>query len=389
MAKPNKKRDTLESQLGRPKKGALSTYPQKLRNLIFKIRDNHEGWGANTILVELVEEHGYQKDELPGLDAVNRFIKQNGFVKERIPSGKMPIGQCKGKGKVKHFHDLWEMDAEGAVAVSGLGYISNINIKDSKSKAHCMAFPVHVKGQMSQPKTDSYLWALRLAFEQWGLPKAIQVDRDSVFIDNTSKSAFPSRMHLLLIGLGVKLCFINLAPPLKQAIVERSHQTLNKQTIKGQHYDNWKKLFQFTNKRRKRMNEKLPNRSLGGRAPLEMFPAAKHSGRHYEIAQEEQLIQMSKIYKYLSKCCWYRKVSKARTLSLSGKIYYLKNAQPNEQVQIKFCNRSKKLIFRNAKELFIAKLPIKDFLIHDIMGASTKDLISTKKRLFRLKDFPL
>ena len=137
------------------------------------------------------------------------------------------------------------------------------------------------------------------------------------------------------------------------------------------------------------MNEKLPNRSLGGRAPLEVFPAAKHSCRHYEVAQEKQLLQMSKIYKYLSKCCWYRKVSKAKTISLSGKIYYLKNAQSDEQVQIKFCNRSKKLIFRDAKELFIAKLPIKDFLIQDIMGASTKDLISTKKKLFRLKDFPL
>jgi len=387
MAKPNKKRGTLESQVGRPKKGALSTYPQVLRDLIFKIRERHEGWGANTILVELEQEYDYHKDELPGVDAVNRYIKQKGFVKERIPSGKMPLEKC--KNKIKHFHDLWEMDAEGAVGVSGLGYVSNINIKDAKSKVHCMAFPVHVKGQMSQPKTDSYLWTLRLAFEKWGLPKAIQVDRDSVFIDNTSKSPFPSKMHLLLIGLGVKLCFINLPPPLKQAMVERSHQTLNKQTIEGQHYDNWKKLFQFTNKRRKRMNEKLPNRSLGGKAPLEAFPTARHCGRHYELAKEEQLIHMGKIYKYLSKCCWYRKISNVKTLSLSGKIYYLKNAKPYEQVQIKFCNRSKKLIFRDAKELFIAKLPLKDFSIQDIMGASAKDLISTKKKLFRLKDFPL
>ena len=386
MARPHKKGESLYSQFGRPIKGALSTYPQEMKDLIFDIRDKHEGWGASVILVELEEKYGYSDVELPSNDAVNRYLKQEGFIKERVPKGHLLSEECKPP---KRFHDLWEMDAQGAVAVDGLGHVSNINIKDTKSKAHCMAFPVHVKGRSSQPKTSHYLWTLRLAFEQWGLPKAIQVDRDSVFIDSASKSPFPSKMHLFLIGLGVKLCFIDVPPPRKQAMVERSHQSIDKQTLQGQHYDYWKQLFLFTNERRKLINEKLPNRLLGKKAPLAVFPKAKHSGRPYTVEQEAELISMFRIYKHLAKCLWYRKVSSVKTISLDGETYYLKEATSGTQLEIKFCNRTKKLIFRNAKELIIAKMSIKNFSTQDIMEATTKELILMKKKLFHKRNFPL
>jgi len=92
---------------------------------------------------------------------------------------------------------------------------------------------------------------------------------------------------------------------------------------------------------------------------------------------------------YLAKCIWYRKVSKVKTISLDRKIYYLKNAKPESYVQIKFCNRRKKLIFRDAKELIVAKLPMKDFSKEKIMEATTEQLISMKKKLFSKRKFPL
>ncbi len=354
----------LEKQRGRPIKGALSSYPAELIKLIHDLRTKHEGWGAITILIEL-EDYGYSKSDLPSVDAVNRYLKEAGFMKKREPSSPMPSKKCK---KAKHAHDLWEMDAQGSTEVKGIGAVAMINIKDQKSKIHCMAFPVHVKTKMTQPKTDSYLWAMRLAFEQWGLPKAIQVDKDSVFIDNKSKSPFPSQVHLLLIGLRIRLCFIDVPPPRKQSMVERSHQTIERQAIIGQQYETWQQLFQFTNKRRKKLNEKLPNRMLGKKAPLTAFPEAKHSGLHYRVETEEQLIDMKRIYKYLSKCCWFRRVSKAKTLSLDSKVYYLKNAKPETQLQINFCNKRKKLIFQDDNERIVAIHPIKDFSIHYIMN---------------------
>ena len=375
----------LEKLRGRPIKGALSSYPSELVKIIHDLRTKHEGWGAIPILIEL-EDYGYSKSDLPGVSAVNRYLKEAGFIKQREPSSRMPSEKCQ---KAKHPHDLWEMDAQGANKVKGIGAIAMINIKDQKSKIHCMAFPVHVKTKMTQPKTDSYLWAMRLAFEQWGLPKAIQVDKDSVFIDNKSKSPFPSQVHLLLIGLGIKLCFIDVPPPRKQSMVERSHQTIDRQAMRGQQHETWQQLFRFTNKRRKKLNEKLPNRMLDKKAPLIVFPEAKHSGLHYRVETEQQLIDMKRIFKYLSKCCWFRKVSKAKTISLDSKVYYLKNAKPETQLQIKFCNRRKKLIFQDDKEHIVAIHPIKDFSIQHIMKATTENLILMKKMLFKNKDFPL
>lgn len=219
----------------------MSTYPTKLRSLIHKLRKQHEGWGAITLLLELEVVYGYAPCDLPSEAVVNRYLKEQGLIAIKTPVGSMPSG--KSKGRAKKSHGLWEMDAQGTIKVKGLGYISMINIKDSQSKLYCMSFPVQVKGKMSQPKTVHYYWALRLAFEEFGLPKAIQVDKDSVFIDNTSKSPFPSKLHLFLIGLGIELCFIQVAPPAKQAMVERSHQTVDKQVTKGQTYKTWYTLF--------------------------------------------------------------------------------------------------------------------------------------------------
>lgn len=338
------------------------------------------------ILVELEEQYRYSKKDLPSIDAINRFLRQESLVKQRAPSGQLAVEKCK---PAKRFHDLWEMDAQGAVAVRDLGYVSMINIKDFKSKVHCVAFPVHVKGIKSQPKTLSYLWSLRLAFEQRGLPKAIQVDKDSVFIDNTSKSPFPSKVHLFLIALGVKLCFINVAPPLKQATVERSHQTMDRHALKGQQYKYWKELFLATALYTRRVNEKLPSRLLDKKAPLEKFPKAKHSGRAYNLQQEEELMDIKRVHKYLAKCSWYRRVSNARSISISGKIYYVRQAKPMQQIKINFCNRSKKLVFRNVNEHILAKVPPKNLTIKAIMGGTSKELIQMRKKLFRARDFPL
>lgn len=387
MEKPNKKRGLLEPLRGRPRQGFLSSYPKELRDLIYQLREYHGGWGAITILLELEQEYGYKRTELPSEKSVNNFLREKGLIADRIPRGSIPDGNC--PNPIKHFHDLWEMDAQGTIFVKGIGYHSMINIKDSKSRAYCMSFPARSNGKMSQPKTIHYYWALRLAFEEFGLPKAIQVDKDSVFIDNTSKSPFSSSIHLFLIGLGIELCFINVSPPLKQAMVERSHQTMDGQVTKGQQYDNWQQLFRNTNKRRKRMNDQYPSRSLGKKAPLQVFPKARHSNRPYCVEKEEELMDFKRVYKYLTKCVWYRKISKVKTISLDSSIYYLKNAKPETQIQIKFCNRSKKLIFRDAKELIVAKIPFKNFSIERIMGTTTKNLIALKKNLFRSRDFPL
>ncbi len=386
MAATSKKRGNAESEMGRPYKGVLGGYPPELVDQIKSLRKANEGWGAISILVELEEEYSYSKSDLPSQASVNRYLKQEGFIKPYEPKGILPVNPCK---KPRAVHELWEVDAQGATKVSGIGYQAMINMKDGQSKKHCMAFPVAVKNQSSQPATVHYKWAFRLAFTESGLPQIIQVDKDSVFIENTSKSPYPGRLHLWLLALDVELCFINVPPPAKQAMVERSHQTIEKQVIQGKHYDDWQQFFKNTTKRRKRLNEKFPNRMLDKKAPLQVYPEAAHSTRPYSVKQEYKLLNLNRIYTFLSKAKWYRKTSSGKMVSLGAQRYYLKNAVPKSQVQITFCKQTRLLIFRDVKEQELAQLPVKGLSKKDLMGTDSKKLIAMNKKLHKVRDFPL
>ena len=379
-----KKKGDLSPSCGRPS-GALQSYPALLRKRIYDFRDANEGWGAVSILVELEEKFGYPKSDLPTPYSVHRYLRECGFIKSKEPKGNLPNGTLP---LVKQVHDLWEMDAQGAVAVDGLAYIAMINIKDAKSKTYIGAFPVQVKGAKSQPKTVHYLWALRLAFEEFGLPKAIQVDKDSVFIDNTSKSAFPSKLRLFLLALGVELCFIELPPPAKQAMVERAHQTLYKQVLEGKTYANWQALFSNTNERRRILNYKYPCRTLGKKAPLQAFPQVAKPQRSYCLEQEPELLKIERVEAFLATCKWFRKVSTVKTLSL-GKIHYLKQAKPNTALSITFCNKNKKLIFRDVNELIVQEIDASDFVKKLLNFPPIEEMIDTKRKLFENDKFPL
>lgn len=372
--------------MGRPVQGALSTFSKKLRDKIKAYRVSNEGWGAISILVELKIRDGYLKTELPSANAVHLFLKQEGLISVKERTNPLPVTPCQRPEAV---HDLWEMDAKGAMKVSGIGYQSLINVKDGLSKKYCMTFPVAVGNANTQPSKVHYQWVLRLAFLESGLPKGIQVDKDSVFIENSCKSPFPSKMHLWLIGLGINFCFIEKPPPAYNAMVERSHLTLKNQVIKGKEYENWRAFFDNCNLRRKRLNEKYPSRSFSGKAPLEAYPEAKHSGRSYSLKQEHRRFSLKKVEAFLSLGKWYRKVAGNKCAHIGGQRYYLKDAKANSSVSITFCPKTKKLFFYDVNEQEIAQHPIKGLSKQNLIGATTSEIVEMYKLLMNDKDFPL
>jgi hypothetical protein len=385
MAATSKKGGAFESAVGRPATGSLGTFNAELRCRVVELRRKYPGWGAVSIRDQLGQEYP-SLAKLPSIATINRHLKQAGLVDIYEPHGAFPRQRC---SDAKTAHDLWELDAQGAVLVSGIGYQSMINLKDSHTRIHCMAFPVSVKHKMCQPARIHYKWMLRFAFEENGLPRAIQVDKDSVFYENTTKSPYPTPFHLWLVALGVKLCHIKVKPPQKQAIVERSHQTLEKQVLKGQHYENWGALFKHTNERRQRLNESLPNRSLGYKAPYEVFPQDIHSGRHYSVELEKELLNPKLIHQFLANGIWYRKVSSAKMVSLGGMRYYLKKATPKAQVQITYDLKQGQFIFRNVKELIIEMWEPKGISKKELMENTTHTLVKTRAEIKNSKNFQL
>ncbi len=357
METASKKRGTLGSQMGRPKTGSLSSFDEQLRHQVKSIRRQEAGYGATTILVELESKYHYSKQDLPHRSTIAAYLKQEGLTQKYEPHSDLPVEDFY---PVSQPHDLWQLDARGNEEVDGIGTIALIDIKDVYSNAYICCFPALMKSHRGHPNTSDYQTALRLAFLRFGLPKRIQVDHATVFCENTAKSPFPRSLHLWLISLGVQLCFSRVHRPTDQAKVERSHQILFNQIIKGhKEWLNWDQLFDKCRERSHYLNYKIPSRSCNDLPPLVAMPQAIHSKRDYHPFREEKLIDINRVYGFLSKGKWYRKVASNKTVSLAKKIYFLPQAKPGQQIEISFCASCAYLLFRDANEHLIQIKPIK------------------------------
>src|SRR6266702_2307454 len=57
-------RSGLNSQMGRPTSGPLSTFPTGMRDAILHLRRTHPGWGPTTLLAELRVDPGFTEHPL-------------------------------------------------------------------------------------------------------------------------------------------------------------------------------------------------------------------------------------------------------------------------------------------------------------------------------------
>ncbi len=342
------------SPMGRPALGPLSSFPLKLASTLEKLRKAHPGWGPAHLLLELKKEGRFKA--FPSSASVGRHLSVLGLCRAYKRHGGV---QENPMPKTRFPHECWQMDAEGNKEIDGIGDVSMINVKDCHSRGYLMNYPVVLKGPHNHATTQDYQITLRACFVQFGKPLHLQVDHESIFIDNLSKSPFPTRLHLWLIGLGIQLKYSRLRRPTDQGIVERSHQTTRNQALKGQHFKNWEELNHYLAQRREVLNHQAPCASLDGKAPFEAYPAANFPLRPFAIDQEGQEVDLQRIYAYLAKLSWTRSVSKSKTVSLGNKTYYIKEATPKTDLRISFDLEQKMLCFKYEKEQWEDFLPVK------------------------------
>lgn len=353
--------------MGRPKQGCLSSFSPIVVSQVLQIRTNHPGWGPKTIWQELKSNKRLATLEIPKSSTIALFLKNKGLVKQYEKNIPLADSQL-------HFaeypHHIWQIDGQGATYIEGIGNVHLINTKDVYSKIYCGSFPEHASLHSGSPSGTNYQHALRVAFCEFGLPTTLQTDHASVFYENKGKSPFPTRFHLWLISLGIPLIFSRKSTPTDQGVVERAHQTITNQVIKGNSFDSILSLHNYCNKRRKLLNEILPCSTIGGIAPLKAFPKARYSARPYSPQLEQQMINLDKVYQFLAKGKWIRKAGKTKTVHLGGQWYYLKKAKMHSLIHIEFDEEKKLLVFRDVNEQLVDRQPIKGISIKVLMGES-------------------
>lgn len=344
----------------------MSSFPQTLQDEIKRMRVNQEGWGPTTILTELQLDQKWATRKLPSRSVIGAFLKQAGLSRNYEPHSALPLAGCK---KAKNCHSLWQIDGQGNSQVDGIGAIAMLNVKDVHSSLYAAVFPARMKSMQGHPNTSDYQTALRLGFLHHGLPCRVQSDHASVFYENTSKSPFPTLFCLWMISLGIQPCFSRIHRPTDQGAVERAHQTVFNQVLgRKEGFKNWEHLFEGCQKRRQRLNVFIPSTATDNLPPLKKYPQAQHSGRFYHPQRETQMISLNRVWAFLAKGKWYRKVAGNRTICLGGQVYYIPCVKPKEQLIITFCNRKKQLLFLNDKELVIHQVTIKGITTESLMG---------------------
>lgn len=323
-------RSGLVSQMGRPAQGALSQSPPQLKEAVRTMRQSHPGWGPLTILSELAKDKQWAKAKLPSRARLAAFLKELQLTRKYERHSDLPQPLVVAPQRA---HEEWEVDAQGVMAVTGLGQVSIINISDLFSRVKVDSWPCLHR---SHPNTQDYQLVLRRAFVQYGLPQRISFDHDSVFYDNASASPFPTSLHLWLIALGVAVRFIEHAPPEEHSVIERSHQTVTNQAIRGQTFSDGMALQQSLTQRLDFLNHYFPSRSLGGQPPLVVWPQASHSGQPYRLEWEPQLLDMQRVYAYLAQGRWFRLTSSQGQLSLGGQRYNVGASLARQTLEITF-----------------------------------------------------
>jgi hypothetical protein len=320
----------LAPPIGRPPTGPLGAIAPALRDAILQLRRSHPGWGADTILAELRNDPLWTAHPLPSRARIAAFFKHAKLTRRYNRHTELPEPVTSAVGTP---HDEWELDAQGPVVVENIGKVCLVNVIDTSSRFKVESYPCT---DTTNPPLETYQLVLRRAFLATGLPRQISFDRGTVFFDNTTTSPFPTRLHLWLLALDVDVSFTRIRRPTDHAHVERVHQTMTLQALLGQSWSDATALWAGLDARRTMLNAHIPCRMLGGRAPLQAYPHAGHTGRFYRPEWETELLDLERVYRYLATCRFYRRVAQNGSVALGGIYYYINAKYRGRAIEITF-----------------------------------------------------
>jgi hypothetical protein len=363
-------RALLLSRRGRPATPALASFPAAVTDAVLAMRRAHPGWGPKTLATELAADPGLTGQALPSPASIARFLKAQHLVPPSahhttLPAPRpppLPLGP----------HQVWEMDARGTQYIRRLGHVMLINLNDRASRLRLGSYPYLAGGRRAthHPSTADYQRVLRQAFSEWGLPDALAVDRESVFYDNASPSPWPTRWHLWLVALDVQVLFGPPGVPTERGITERSHQLWYAQVLEGQDFATLEELAAALTARRTFLNEQLPCRSLGEVPPLVAYPQAHTPRRPYSPLAEAELVDVARVYHYLSAGRWVRRVSGSGTISLGGTVCSVGRRWANTEVELRVEADTQQLVIYTSAQECIQRRAVPGLEASTLLGGS-------------------
>jgi hypothetical protein len=248
--------------------------------------------------------------------------------------------------------------------------VALIDLVDRFSRVKVLSYPCYLGAKRVEryPNQADYQVVLRLAFQHWGLPDCLAVDRDAVYRENTCASPFPTRLHLWLLGLGVQLQCGPPGRPTERGRVERSHQLWTDQVLIGATFSDWWQLWHTLRERRDFLNRCLPCRTTGNQPPLLACPAAAYPRRPYHVHYEADLFNLARVDVFLATQRWSRRANNLGCITLGARSYCPGVTWAEHDVEITFEPEQRQLVFHDLQAQTVSRRPIKALTAQDLIG---------------------
>jgi transposase InsO family protein len=357
----------LQRPRGRPKRGALSTYPEALRVKAVELKRAHAHWGPASIKLELERDAQWQGVQLPS-DA-----RLSVLFREVCPDAVQPRSRRPTRPQsctVKNPHQRWQLDAKEGVRV-GNQFANLLEVCDRFTglMIAAQAFITTTPKRWRRLSLAEQQQTLRWAFQSWGLPLEVQTDQDGVYIP-TEDPQFPSLFTLWLVGLGVTHVTSRPYRPTDQGSIERNHRTLGDFAYQDQQFEQLPDLQQALDQHRLRYNQAFPSQAAhcNGHPPLVAFPDARSTGRPYHPGAEWELFRLERIDAYLAQFVWTRPVMTNGIVHLGKQRYYVGRRFKGQRVSIQFLPAIRSFHFQTADGQWSKDIRARGLSKEDILG---------------------
>jgi len=356
---------------GPPHRGALGRFDPKVKYVVLRLKREHPGWGLPILRLHMQRRPSLKGIALPQNTALWSYLHHFGarlLTPRRLPTQRPESGPVRAEAP----HQCWEMDFKGDEIVLGCQVIvCPFGITDEATGAHLLRVmhSIKVRGNHQGLTSRQVQADLRQAFTPWGLPDAIRMDRDPLFI-GSSHLDWPGTLLLWLVGLGIQPIINRAYRPTENAMIERSHQTWRSDVLAGRPFCDLETLQATSDQALADRRLQLPSRHPGcdGRAPAVAFPDLSCPRHPYQVDHERQLFDLTRVDLYLAQWEWRRQVDCAGKISLAGRNQYIGKRYQRQVVKVRFDPAVREVICSLASDEVVARLTLVELTAEYILG---------------------
>ncbi len=363
-------RDALARTRHRDGAGTLSRFEPIVAERALYWKHLHPKRGASRILVDMAADPALKDVRLPKPSVLALFFHQRcpELLQHREPRPKAPA-------RSTHVHALWEIDGKENVRLGDGTIATVLDVREPLACCFLGAFAHAVQTEKAWRKLDvrEIQTDLRQVFSTFGLPRALQTDRESVY-GRPPEEQFPTLFTLWLVGLGISHQFKRKEQVTDQAHVERGHKTLFDWIEEPQPLADLAALQVALDTARSMHNTVLPSHAgdCNGRPPMAVHPEVKVPLRPYAPEAELALFDLKRVDNFLARYTWPHQVSKVGQVTVGPHAYGVGSAYAGKTVNVRFDPQDRCLTFHDVKDDHLIQCqPIKDLTVAIITGIET------------------